>query len=326
MYTAYFGLNTKPFNITPDPAFLFMTEQHREALSGLTYSILDRKGFVALSGTAGSGKTTMLGWVLTKLSASQVQSSVILNPSLTRDEFLEMVMLDFGICDIPTSKAQRLWMLQKFLVRGQQEGKVNVLVIDEAHKLTAELLEEIRLLGNFECAQEKLIQVVLIGQSELDDLLNRPDLWQFKQRLSVRLSLQPLGVNEVGHYVAHRWSVAGGKNPSPFSSDAIASLAKWSRGIPRVINSICDNALLEAFADTASCVSVEHIHYAVRALRLADDKSLPTPNLSAPVTPPMIPIAPLRVKPIEFSTLARYSVRSEKKSTVARWASKLGLA
>jgi general secretion pathway protein A len=326
MYTAYFGLNTKPFNITPDPAFLFLTEQHREALTGLTYSILDRKGFLALSGMAGSGKTTLLSWVLGKLPASQVQSSVILNPTLTRDEFLEMVMLDFGICDIPASKAQRLWMLQKFLVRGQQEGKVNLLVIDEAHKLTAELLEEIRLLGNFECAQEKLLQVVLIGQSELDDLLNRPDLWQFKQRLSVRLSLQPLGVNEVGLYVSHRWSVAGGKIPSPFSADAIASLAKWSKGIPRVINSICDNALLEAFADTASVVSVEHIHYAVRDLHLADQKSLPTPHLSPPAASPVIPIAPSRARPIEFRTLERYGVRSEKRSTVARWASKLGLA
>ena len=326
MYTAYFGLNSKPFNITPDPAFLFVTEQHREALTGLTYSILDRKGFLALSGTAGSGKTTLLTWVLEKLPTTQVRSSVILNPTLTRDEFLEMVMLDFGICDIPVSKAQRLWMLQSFLVKGQQEGKISVLIVDEAHKLTAELLEEIRLLGNFECAQEKLIQVVLIGQSELDDLLNRPDLWQFKQRLSVRLTLQPLGVNEVGRYVAHRWSVAGGKNPPPFSSDAIADLAKWSKGIPRVINSICDNALLDAFAETASCVGVEHIHCAVRDLHLADEKSLPTPKLSAPVVPPPIPISPPRVRPIEFRTLERYGVRSERRSTVARWASKLGLA
>jgi general secretion pathway protein A len=323
MYLAYFGLNTKPFNITPDPAFLFITEQHREALTGLTYSILDRKGFVALSGTAGAGKTTLLAWVLAKLSASQVQSSVILNPTLTRDEFLEMVMLDFGILDIPASKAQRLCILQRFLVRGQEEGKVNVLIIDEAHKLTAELLEEIRLLGNFECAQEKLIQVVLIGQSELDDLLNMPDLWQFKQRLSVRLSLQPLGVNEVGHYVAHRWSVAGGANPPPFSDDAVASLAKWSKGIPRVINSICDNALLDAFADEASCVTVDHIHCAVRDLRLADEKSIT--NLPAPVIPAAAPTPPPQVRPIEFRTPGRYRARPASTSIVARWAGKLGL-
>ena len=320
MYTAYFGLSTKPFNITPDPAFLFITEQHREALTGLTYSILDRKGFVALSGTAGAGKTTLLAWVLGRLSASQVQSSVILNPTLTRDEFLEMVMLDFGMCDIPASKAQRLWMLQEFLVRGQQDGKISVLIIDEAHKLTAELLEEIRLLGNFECAQEKLIQVVLIGQSELDDLLNRPDLWQFKQRFSVRLSLQPLGVSEVGDYVAHRWSVAGGKNPLPFSYDAIASLAKWSKGIPRVINLICDNALLDAFADEASCVGVDHIDCAVRDLRLVDEESIAKMRAAAVALPAAVP-----QRPIEFKTLERYGGGPTRKSIAARWAGRLGL-
>jgi general secretion pathway protein A len=131
-----------------------LTEQHREALAGLTYSILDRKGFLELSGTAGSGKTTLLTWVLQKLPPAQIQSSVILNPTLTRDEFIEMVMLDFGIQDIPASKAHRLWLLQQFLLKGHQDGKVNVLVIDEAHKLSAELLEEIRLLGNFERADE----------------------------------------------------------------------------------------------------------------------------------------------------------------------------
>ena len=150
---------------------LFSTEQHREALAGLTYAILDRKGFLALSGMAGAGKTTMLAWVLQKLPSNKVQSSVILNLTLTPSEFLELAMLDFGIQDIPTNKAQRLWILQKFLVQQQREGKISVLIVDEAHKLSSEVLEEIRLLGNFESAEEKLLQVVLIGQSELDKLL-----------------------------------------------------------------------------------------------------------------------------------------------------------
>src|ERR1700733_1740666 len=175
MYTAFFGLTKMPFNMTPDPAFLFLTEQHREALAGLTYAILDRKGFLALSGMAGAGKTTLLAWVLEKLPVTKVRSSVILNPTLTPSEFLELAMLDFGLTDIPTSKAHRLWSLQKFLLAGQREGKVSVLIVDEAHKLSPEVLEEIRLLGNFECADEKLLQVVLIGQSELDEVLNRPD-------------------------------------------------------------------------------------------------------------------------------------------------------
>src|ERR1035438_2895228 len=145
MYTTFFGLTKKPFNITPDPAFLFLTDQHREALAGLTYGILDRKGFSTLSGTAGSGKTTILSWVLQKLAASEVQSSVILNPMLSPDEFLEMMMLDFGMTDIPESKARRIWQLHKFLLQGKRDGKISVLIVDEAHKLTPELLEEIRL-------------------------------------------------------------------------------------------------------------------------------------------------------------------------------------
>src|SRR6185436_5011377 len=136
MYTAFYGLTRKPFKMTPDPAFLYLTNQHREALAGLTYAILDRKGFIVLSGTAGAGKTTLLSWVLEKLPVSQVQSSVILNPTLTRDEFLEAAMLDFGITDIPSSKAGRLWLLQKFLTQSKNEDRISVLVIDEAHKLS----------------------------------------------------------------------------------------------------------------------------------------------------------------------------------------------
>jgi general secretion pathway protein A len=233
-------------------------------------------------------------------------------------------MLDFGMSDIPASKAQRLWMLQQFLVEGQQEGKITVLIIDEAHKLTSELLEEIRLLGNFDCAQEKLLHIVRIGQSELDYLLTRPDLWQFKQRLSVRLTLQPLGVNEVGQYVAHRWSVAGARNPPPFTADAIASLAKWSKGIPRVINSICDNALLEAFAETSRSVSVDHIHYAVRDLRLTDEKLIPIST--SPVAHAVVPNVRPPVRPYEFRSLERYQRKPTEKSVVTRWASRFGLA
>jgi general secretion pathway protein A len=215
MYTEFYGLAKKPFNMTPDPAFLYLTKQHREALAGLTYAILDRKGFLVLSGMAGSGKTTLLAWVLQKLPRTKIESSVILNPTLTRPEFLELAMLGFGLSNIPASKAQRLWTLQKFLLKARQEGKVSVLIVDEAHKLDADLLEEVRLLGNFEHADEKLLQILLIGQSELDDVLNRPDLWQLKQRVSVRLLIEPLSANEVEHYIRHRWRVAGGQNPPP---------------------------------------------------------------------------------------------------------------
>jgi general secretion pathway protein A len=309
-----------------------------------------------LSGTAGSGKTTLLTWVLQKLPPAQIQSSVILNPTLTRDEFIEMVMLDFGIQDIPASKAHRLWLLQQFLLKGHQDGKVNVLVIDEAHKLSAELLEEIRLLGNFERADEKLLQVVLIGQSELDDVLSRPELWQFKQRISVRLSLRPLEASEIERYISHRWTVAGGKNGPPFSAGAITNIAEWSSGIPRLINSICDNALLLAFADVASSVDTEHINAAATDLRLTKEKPAiqapPTPPNPAtpptaatparpaapttqaaspmPVTPLAVPAAVPKARPIVRSStrsvLGLYGTGPVRRSIFSRWASKLGLA
>ena len=340
MYSSFYGLTRKPFRMTPDPAFLYMTDQHREALAGLTYAILDRKGFIALSGTAGAGKTTLLSWVLQKLPVSQIQSSVILNPTLTRDEFLEAAMLDFGITDIPSSKAGRLWLLQKFLAQGKTDDKISVLVIDEAHKLSPELLEEIRLLGNFEASDQKLLQVVLIGQTELDDLLNRPDLGQFKQRISVRLKLKPLGAEEVGQYVQHRWAVATDGNPSPFTPDALTNLARWSNGIPRLINSICDSALICAFADTAKQVNADHVEAAAKDLCLIAP-SEPLRAASKPIQPPATPVAK-QVQPAQPPVLPAvsiprpqpqsrpmfnwYDARLEQRSVFVRWASKLGLA
>ncbi len=225
MYIEFYGLARPPFKMTPDPAFLFLTKQHREALAGLTYAILERKGFLVLSGIAGSGKTTLLAWILQKLPAARVHSSVVLNPTLTPDEFLELVMLDFGIPEIPASKAQRLWTLQKFLTQSRNSGKVNVLIVDEAHKLTPQLLEEIRLLGNFERADEKLLQILLIGQPELDELLGRADLWQLKQRVSVRVQLEPLSAGEIDLYIQHRWRVAGGAANPAFAPEAVRIVA-----------------------------------------------------------------------------------------------------
>ena len=249
-------------------------------------------------------------------------------------------------------KARRIWQLHKFLLQGKRDGKISVLVVDEAHKLTPELLEEIRLLGNFECPDEKLLQVVLSGQSELDDLLNRPDLWQFRQRLSVRLSLQPLAEDEVGHYIAHRWRVAGGQDAPPFSPETISRLAKRTKGIPRLINSICDTALVLAFADSATSVSAAHIDMAARDLRLIGEKTAPalqTPHTSArvaqataaprvtaqataaprvaaspkPAAATPTADAPPMVWPVRLRTIEAYGV---KRSFWARCASKLGLA
>lgn len=284
MYNRSFGVRKNPFNMTPDPSFLFLTAQHREALVGLTYAILQRKGFVVLTGDAGTGKTTLLARVLQFMPAGQVQSSVILNPTLTPSEFLELALLDFGVTNVPTSKAQRLWVLRNLLLKAREQGRVSALIIDEAHKLSREVLEEIRLLGNFEEADEKFLQIVLIGQNELDEALNREDLRQLKQRIAVRLSIAPLAAQEVGQYIRHRWLRAGGSNP-PFSSEAVSLIADLSHGIPRLINGLCDNALTLAFGQGFPAVEIRHVQASASDLHLSAE-----PQLQVPAEQPAEPL------------------------------------
>lgn len=274
MYKDSFGLQKLPFNLTPDPAFLYLPPKHREALAGLTYSILERRGFVVLTGDAGTGKTTLINTVLSRLPADRVESSIILNPTLTATEFLEGVLLDFDIADVPPSKAQRLWKLQEFLARTHHQNRFAVLIIDEAHKLSPEVLEEIRLLGNFESTAEKFLQILLLGQSELDDLLNKHEMRQFKQRIALRLYIDPLTPPETSQYIRFRWAKAGGKDAPPFTPDALAAIVQCSQGIPRLINSICDSALLMAYADESPLVGSNYVRAAATNLALTDP---PTP-------------------------------------------------
>src|SRR5579871_1785882 len=273
MYKDFFGLQKLPFNLTPDPAFLFLPSKHREALAGLTYAVLERKGFVVLTGDAGTGKTTLINSVFSRLPAERIESSVMLNPTLTASEFLESVMLDFDIPDVPASKAQRLWKLQEFLARTHQQNRLAVLVIDEAHKLSLEVLEEIRLLGNFESGTDKFLQILLLGQSELDDLLNRQDLRQFKQRIALRLYIDRLTPAEIQQYIRFRWAKAGGREAPPFTADATAGIIQWSQGIPRLINSICDTALLMAYGDESPLVGLNYVRAAATNLSIADASS-----------------------------------------------------
>jgi len=207
------------------------------------------------------------------LPESEVITSVVLNPLLTPREFMELLMLDFGIPNPPRSKARRLTMLAQTLIEAHRAGKSAVLFIDEAHKLTFELLEEIRLLTNFETSNQKLLQIVLAGQPELIDLLNRRDLWQLKQRIAIRLQTHPLSRDQVIKYIAHRWSKvgggkAGGTSPQPFTEDAMSLIALKSLGIPRLINAICDNALLFAFGAGAHTIGPRLVGEVVRDLDL----------------------------------------------------------
>jgi general secretion pathway protein A len=270
MYLKTFGLKTAPFAMTASPGMLYLSQSHREALAGLCYSLLDKKGLVLLLGHTGTGKTTLLARAIERLPGALVQFATILNPTLSMAEFLEAVLLAFGIYDPPASKPQRLRLLEKVLLESQAAGKITVLVVDEAHKLTRELLEEVRLLGNLENRDEKLVQLLLAGQSELVDTLNRDDLAQLKQRIAVRLTLNPLTKEELVEYIEYRWQRAGSVTPPPFTPGAMELTARFSGGIPRMINAICDNALLHVFGERARMVEPRHVLAASRDLDIND--------------------------------------------------------
>jgi general secretion pathway protein A len=270
MYLESFGLKKKPFSLTSDPSMLYFTDSHREALAVLCYGLLERKGLILLLGHAGTGKTTLLARAVLGLPPSRVQFASIVNPTFTADEFLETVLLGFGIREIPASKPQRLARLEKHLLQTQMEGKIAALIVDEAHKLSIDALEEVRLLGNLERRSEKLLPVILAGQSELAATMNREDCVQLKQRVSLRVALRPLAPAEVGRYIACRWARAGGSQRAPFSQQAIELTARVSQGIPRLINVVCDNALMVAFGEQSRMVEASHVNQSCVELDLLD--------------------------------------------------------
>ncbi|HVX68028.1 MAG TPA: AAA family ATPase [Bryobacteraceae bacterium] len=337
MYEAAFGLTKKPFGMTPDPAALYLTPAHREALTGLAYGVMRRKGCIVLIGDAGTGKTTLLRKLLLTLPTPSVESSVLISPTLTPSEFLEMVLEDFKIGGVPSSKAQRLLRMRDFLADVHRAGKVAVLIVDEAHKLGPDVLEEVRLLTNFETNEDKLLQIVLAGQTELGDLLNRQELRQLKQRVAVRLEIGPLSHADLAQYLQFRWQVAGGTAPLPFSAEAIRAVGLWSRGIPRLVNAICDNALLLACGDGLKVIGGAHIDEVARDFQLAGDAP-PLPerrNLPAAVAPEPAYAAVGSAEhretarapewsPGALPILERYATE-QSRSLLGRWAARFGL-
>jgi general secretion pathway protein A len=243
-----------------------MTPAHREALAGLMYAVLARKGLAVLTGEAGTGKTLLLAAAMAAVPAPAASFSVVLSPTLDNREFLEMVLLGFGIEDIPATKPRRLVQLLEFLRITDAAGKAAVLVIDEAHRLSPELLEEVRLLTNLERPESKLLQILMAGQPEIDVFLNDWGLRQMKQRIACRFSIQPLAAGEVAAYVHYRWSRAGGYGPAPFATAALTHVAAHSGGIPRIVNALCDGALLLAFSETRREVWPEDVLEAAKDL------------------------------------------------------------
>jgi len=263
MYCGFFNLDEEPFNMRPDPRFLFLSQEHRERLAGLAYGVLNRKNCLVVTGDIGTGKTTLITTVTQYLPRERTRISIISIPTLTSTDLLEMILRNFGITEVPASKAERIHKLSQFLHEGDERGTVSALIFDEAHKLSPDALEEIRLLGNLN------LGLVLVGQNELTELLDRRELRALKQRICVHLTIGSLREDEVEQYIRRRWIAAGGGQASPFAPEATGAVAQWSGGVPRLINSICDNALTLAFEADEHTVTLEHVHEAVGRLRLA---------------------------------------------------------
>ncbi len=270
MYEEFFHLSKAPFSMTPDPEFLYLAPTHREALAGLIFTVLGRRGTAVLTGEVGTGKTTLLRKLIRSVPEEKVQFCSVFSTNVPAEEFFELILIGFGLPAAGMGKAQRLMQFWEFLMGCDDDGKTPVLLVDEAHKLSAELLEEIRLLMNFETAERKLLQVVLAGQSELRDLMRRDDLRQLRQRVSVRLDILPLQPQEVERYMRHRWHQGGGNGNFPFDPEAVKLVARRSSGIPRVMNAICDIALLRAFTSETPAVGAEMVREALGVLELSE--------------------------------------------------------
>jgi len=322
MYRSIYNLRKAPFAMTPDPSAFYMSATHREALVGLTHAILSGKGFALLTGDAGMGKTTVTARMLQQLPPEKAKVSVVFNPTLTATEFLEMVLLNFGVDVVPASKPQRLELLRKVLDDAEYAGRIAVLVVDEAHKLSAELLEEVRLLGNFERPDKKLLQIVLAGQSELGELLEAPELWQLKQRFATRVHIARLSPADVTDYVQSRWASAGGASTHPFTVPALAAIAGASDGVPRVINAICENALLSALAEGGVLVAESHVRQARADLKIA----APGKSAHAPERLPHVSAEPEVGVPAAETVFAALDSYAAPPSLIRRWAAILGFA
>lgn len=248
MYERFFGFRERPFDLTPNPRFLVLTESHREVLSNLEYGIASRKGVTLVVGEAGSGKTTLIRTVLER-QAGRMHSVHVSNPTLSREEFIEMLAGRFGLSDRASrSKATFLQELEALLTMRDAAGETTVLIVDEAQSLSLELLEEVRLLANTETNEQKLLPVILAGQPELADRLNEQSLRQLKQRVALRCELRSLSERETAGYIAGRIAVAGGTASQVFTREAVGVIHQAAHGLPRMVSVLADNALLGGFA------------------------------------------------------------------------------
>ncbi|MDM7917235.1 MAG: ExeA family protein [Candidatus Eisenbacteria bacterium] len=266
MYEEFFGFREAPFQITPDPRFLYLTRSHRDALAYLQYGIQERKGILVLTGEVGTGKTLLVRTLLAELPEN-VETAVVMNARLTFKQLLYLALLDFGVHPPARTKVELLLSLQEYLLRRRDSGGTALLIVDEAQTLTPESLEEFRLLSNLETSTQKLLQILLVGQPELAATLSQYSLRQLRQRIPGICDLSRLPAESVREYIEHRLQVAsGGRCGGLFTPEALWAVTEWSEGIPRLVNQLCDRSLLVAYARGADGIEAEHVHEAIREL------------------------------------------------------------
>jgi general secretion pathway protein A len=276
MYEEYFGFTEKPFSLTPDPKYLFKSASHASAFELLQYAIRRREGFVVITGDIGTGKTTLCRAILEQVD-KKTFTALVLNPFLAEEDLLRVILQEFGVVSreeirrgrmLGVSKAELIETLNEFLLSLQRLGAHALLIIDEAQNLPLQVLEQIRILSNLETEKEKLLQVVLVGQLNLKDLLRRAELRQLDQRVSIRYDLKPLTAEETSQYVQHRLSVAGGGAAVTFTPKSLACLHRYTAGIPRLVNLLCDRALLSAYSAHTPRIVRPFVDQAAESLEL----------------------------------------------------------
>ena len=276
MYEEYYGFSEKPFSLTPDPKYLYKSASHANAFELLQYAIRRREGFVVITGDIGTGKTTLCRALLDQVDRKTF-TALVLNPFLAEEDLLRLILQEFGVVSRDEIKRGRLAgvtkqelieTLNEFLLSLRALGAQALLIVDEAQNLPLHVLEQVRILSNLETEKEKLLQIVLVGQSNLKDLLRKPELRQLDQRVSIRYDLKPLSAEETAAYVQHRLSVAGGGAAVAFAPKALARLHRFTGGIPRLINLLCDRALLAGYSAHTNRITPAHVDAAASALEL----------------------------------------------------------
>jgi len=280
MYKSYFGLKDNPFNVNPDPRYLFLTKEIEEALSGLMYGVQNRKGFITLIGEVGTGKTTLINRLVEWLHQQKVRTAFLFNSRMNTNQLFDFILAEFGISCESRNKSQQLMSLNQWLLDRYRAGETTVLIVDEAQNLTHPVLEEIRLLTNLETSTEKLLQIVLAGQQELEEKLKLPQLRQLRQRIMLRCKTAPLTKEQTRDYIAERLRIAGAARDGEtiFSPVAIETIHLYSMGIPRVVNLLCEHALINAYVEQQRPIQPKIVEDVAREFQLDQVEPIASPE------------------------------------------------